>query len=1579
MASTPLPPVGEGRNYGLPPTESNDQDSTIAETASESQSIGPNLRTSPHIQPTEETVYAPKPEMLRNDKIVAAVPLKMEAGAQNRQYPPRPPSQPRTPSLGPSIRKRMNDVKNKISNPGPRLHASVVAGIRRLEGTDTGGSRATNGQESPLEPAAAQTSRPEADILDSCVLEQLSDSSILSPSIDIIAIHDQWQTPATAWAYSPSKGFVKPREPLRDRTQASGGTTSKIASTSLPLPSTEKTDANAGSKALGGNKAAFKARLKARKGRKNRLGRDKGRTQESNIESQPDATPADVLASAAAESAALPPDTTAETATGNRPSSALTNPPSTDRMDKREGRLDNEDSPTQFVPPKQGTGAPSEKDSILPSGNWLTCSSMISGDFHGPRVLAFNYKPLELKHSTEGNSKKLDYNRYLRDTAEALFTRIKQDRAQNHPRVPLVFIADGFGCLIVQKFITLIAESGDNSAILDMIAAVVFFDAPAPTQSVPGEGNNTQERPNGTGAIAPPISFGRGARIKNFWESVEPHTWDIWGKFRTTVQRKQLSTLWFYTPSQTSIQQPPPCTDCMHFVALRPFPSKSTGRKSAPRFKGPDDPHYRSLVDYMKRFLLLKASAHHELEGSLVRFINSGYELQVKDHKRRGPLHRAAECANYTALFYLVTASPDLLLEGDEEGSTPLHLVIRRAIRDGSGSERRGPFKEMIKKLLFVLAERQHEDDLKDKSGKSAWEYASGDKHRWIRELRNSGLLNGARAAQPEKIDDSQTPLSKDEDASCRKSDAILAQFYIANDGSTDYWDHQQPEVHMAIYDPKFGVEKLFSMNLRRDFDKLPTCRWIHLPANNIPIFGFERHKYREKLSQQIKSDIRLPGDDETSTLIRAYFGNKKFPLHCRRTLDQFTYHMLKDTESRDNTQVIFKAQDKSYCMKPQLNLQSYRDQGTDIGMWPQLMVDQLWLWILDDEKTVITSVPNTWNSSESFNHVRFLMRNELTENDERPLIEGPWDLANSIIRCSVDFLQRKGPLNATLSECFQSSINVVAAEQAKEFARFQRLVEKLSQREIDQEKRARLTNKLFRLTNATRLLAEIMDIQDELKIINEVLHKQRDGLQKFSQILASEGKHDKTDDDDASMDGPSSYHGSPSPEIDPLQLNDPQGERKRRSPSYFRKPSSLSARRGFPSVEERGSYHNSKPLIHARANLHLVESNIATIEELGAHAEKVRMEINGVLSHRQKHANAWEARFAREGSEYTQRQSNVTLVFTTVTVFFLPLTFMSSILALQIDVFPHNPETGELDWSLGTALSLVFGISFAMISLIALFGFYINRVSRLFWRFFGRATALSIESSEYGHHHDSDSDSDASTASDDSHSSKRSRKSMKLSKRTKNKSKGISENEDLDHAEIQYAPMFGTWHFHNKVPLVRNLWKYHKYPSLPRKLSHIHASTHDAALTARSRGNRDAGSLKGYSTDDSHATEHERDYPIHHALRASRLFASDKILRPIGQLVPNWLNPWKVFMDETEYGNDNNSGYGTAGHPQRPNSAESHQVDVAIGHPSTNEVREKRSEDRKIVGAGVSLSHFGRSKAKEEDPESQLGIVSGV
>lgn len=69
----------------------------------------------------------------------------------------------------------------------------------------------------------------------------------------------------------------------------------------------------------------------------------------------------------------------------------------------------------------------------------------------------------------------------------------------------------------------------------------------------------------------------------------------------------------------------------------------------------------------------------------------------------------------------------------------------------------------------------------------------------------------------------------------------------------------------------------------------------------------------------------------------------------------------------------------------------------------------------------MITSVSDTWSRNEPFSFESAVQ--EELRNKERLFIKSAEDLAHMVLRTSIDFFDREGPLNSKLPNCFQSSI----------------------------------------------------------------------------------------------------------------------------------------------------------------------------------------------------------------------------------------------------------------------------------------------------------------------------------------------------------------------------------------------------------------------------------------------------------------------------------------------------------------------------------------------------------------------------
>lgn len=104
-------------------------------------------------------------------------------------------------------------------------------------------------------------------------------------------------------------------------------------------------------------------------------------------------------------------------------------------------------------------------------------------------------------------------------------------------------------------------------------------------------------------------------------------------------------------------------------------------------------------------------------------------------------------------------------------------------------------------------------------------------------------------------------------------------------------------------------------------------------------------------------------GNSMESKLIWQYLTSNR-PIHCRRTLDQYGYPSLRDTSVRDGDQILYKRTrpprpEKELYESPLEHitgiLQANRfpagqhaSIGTNDDASKVLMVDQLWLWVVD-------------------------------------------------------------------------------------------------------------------------------------------------------------------------------------------------------------------------------------------------------------------------------------------------------------------------------------------------------------------------------------------------------------------------------------------------------------------------------------------------------------------------------------------------------------------------------------------------------------------------------------------------------
>lgn len=398
---------------------------------------------------------------------------------------------------------------------------------------------------------------------------------------------------------------------------------------------------------------------------------------------------------------------------------------------------------------------------------------------------------------------------------------------------------------------------------------------------------------------------------------------------------------------------------------------------------------------------------------------------------------------------------------------------------------------------------------------------------------------------------------------------------------------------------------------------------------------------------------------DADKKLIHAHINQSNSSVHVRRTLDQSFYRTI-DTKTRDRDQVVLRYQRK-YC---DLNARPHPD-GLKL-----LMVDQLWMWVVSGE-LIITSFPQRWEQDDKehddvFKAILHDLRSPISE-----YVANAYELAMFIAgHCAGMSDTRSTKHGETLFlDMFDAAIGTVTDEETDLFRRFESASEEASQwlqdrrtmpgirsrkaRTIDadfddndlpdpqpeQHRRSHFhewapeppfIHTLLDIKGETKLTKEIKDIQDELQMLHVVISQQ--------ELVCNEA-YDKI-----------SEAMKAAPHMDKQQRTLRQDRLRKINDELTRR----------------------------------IQNPLKDIERMQQQAGLIYDAIKDLLDLKQKYANAMQA-------ADVARQSQIILVFTIVTVVFLPLSFLSSFFALQVDVFPRTK--GQLDMSLGFVLKYVVGV----------------------------------------------------------------------------------------------------------------------------------------------------------------------------------------------------------------------------------------------------------------------------------------------
>jgi ankyrin repeat protein/Mg2+ and Co2+ transporter CorA len=442
-----------------------------------------------------------------------------------------------------------------------------------------------------------------------------------------------------------------------------------------------------------------------------------------------------------------------------------------------------------------------------------------------------------------------------------------------------------------------------------------------------------------------------------------------------------------------------------------------------------------------------------------------------------------------------------------------------------------------------------------------------------------------------------------------------------------------------------------------------------------MPYLHYET--YSDMCAMETKVEEALMGDpcadDATAetSLLRAYLSTGNQTLHMRRTLDQFFYHNI-DTKIRNRNQVIHRHQKK--------------DKASVKEDHKILMVDQLWMWVIEKD-LVITSFPRVrTNPSHDPMDILEIIKEMIRTNIEDP-IDNVYELASLIVSHVGGAQDGQGYGRDALQvlNIFESEVGAAMDVEVKLFHAFQddanRAADWLSKATSSERKaqetkpeddiweepkdpevvevRQSFFGSLLDISTETNLLKEVKDIRDELGMLKLLFTIQKQVVPGFQKALKSVSRK--------------------------------QTQWKRLAQHV----------ENIPDEQKRLYEH---PLEH--------------INSMDDQAKLIYQSIRDLLELKQKHVNAIEAHYSRFQAESTAQQGKTLLVFTIVTVIFLPLSFIAAVMTINIAEFPRN-EAGFL--ALPWVAEYVFGVGIpiAIICVLAalLVGPLKNRVDPLYKR----------------------------------------------------------------------------------------------------------------------------------------------------------------------------------------------------------------------------------------------------------------------
>ena len=370
------------------------------------------------------------------------------------------------------------------------------------------------------------------------------------------------------------------------------------------------------------------------------------------------------------------------------------------------------------------------------------------------------------------------------------------------------------------------------------------------------------------------------------------------------------------------------------------------------------------------------------------------------------------------------------------------------------------------------------------------------------------------------------TAISQDKDNLSLHSKLLLDKMWFLQHNRSR---HSSPHAHFVKPSVKFlfpegeqkGPDALINPPSANDDIQfvlyLPYLHWDNFAAMQKRAAVIE--KRRDQMDARPVAHDVAHGKSLEHRVIWQYLTSNR-PLHCRRTLDQYGYPSLRNTKVRDRDQILYKRTRPKIDEVPKefnrSKLHGARSTGRkqstlvmDDGVAKVLMVDQLWLWIIDGQ-TVVTF----FTAKEREEHDNGISREcdirsaiyQDINGDYASQCSDPFDFAALAVAHAVKaLLEEAEDRNLQVFRIFEEYISILTEQQTKSFKEFR-----------DNQRLDNKTNKEIQDSHVDNrrdldAMLELRDIEDELRTIEKLIREQtscvQDMLSQYHKLNARSSK----------------------------------------------------------------------------------------------------------------------------------------------------------------------------------------------------------------------------------------------------------------------------------------------------------------------------------------------------------------------------------------------------------------------------------------------------------------------------------------